>query len=120
MTIATAIREVLSEPDYWEREYRAWAEIAKGRPERLTPIAPDHWPPCFYREVQLQCWHSRAYLAQWYAEQPFNGIPCTRLSICRFPVVKEGRWTGGYLWNDPFSWEEIMAVKAALGFGDVY
>jgi hypothetical protein len=108
------------ERDYWVSELRQWQRAAAKRPERLTPIPSDRLPPVFKHEVRLGAWESRNYLAQWFAAPAFNGIPGTRLSVCRYPVVKEGRWTGGFVWEDPFSWEELMAIKAELGFADVY
>lgn len=104
----------------WREEYRRWRKLAAHRPKRLTPIPEHRRPPVFADEVRLEAWESQAYLAQWYAEQPFNGIPTTRLSICRYPVVKIGQWEGGFLWEDVFGWEELMAIKAELGFADVY
>jgi hypothetical protein len=107
------------EREFWAAELQAWRAAAAKRPERLTPILPERWPPHFNGEVQLQCWESRAYLVQHYQALPFNGIPCTRLSICRYPVVKAGQWEGGYLWEDPFSWAELQSVKQEV-LGDVF
>jgi hypothetical protein len=108
------------ERDYWASELRQWQRAAAKRPERLTPIPPDRLPPVFKHEVRLGAWESRNYLAQLYEAPPFNGTTCQRLSVCRYPVVKEGRWGGGFVWEDVFGWEELQAIKRELGFGAAY
>jgi hypothetical protein len=107
------------EREFWAAELRAWQEAAAKRPERLTPIPRDRWPPCFSGESQLQAWESQAYLVQHYRAAPFNGIACTRLSASWFPVVKEKQWAAGWLWPDPLSWSQIQAIKREV-LGDLF
>lgn len=109
---------VIDEDTYWAEELRQWQTAAAQRPERLTPIPAERWPPHFH-EVLLQAWESRAFLAQLYEAGQFNGLPCRRLSVCRYPVIKGGAWEG-YIWEDVISWEELMEAKRQVGLGDAF
>jgi hypothetical protein len=111
--------ETRKEQDYWAAELASWQAAAAKRPECLTPIPPERWPPSF-NDVLLQAWESRDFLVRLFEAPSFNGMRCERLAASRYPVVKVGTWDGGYLWEDPLSWSELMAIKAACGFGDFY
>lgn len=96
----------------------ARAEAAK-RPEKLTEIPREDWPP-HYRdgvyEAPVRVWQSRKYLAQLYDAEALPMPPTTvmRLSVCRVTIQDNGRW------DDGLSWDDLMQVKREIGYGDWY
>lgn len=67
-------------------------------------------PPGMTDPQTIPCsrvWRSCDYLVQLYDEGDW-----LRLSICRALLRADGRWVDG------LSWDDLMAVKRGVGFGD--
>lgn len=75
---------------------------------RFTEIPSDQWPPGYALMTVpvLRVWRNRDFLVQLFNEG--HG----RLSICRSRLAPNGQ-----RWADGISWDELMEVKAAVGFG---
>lgn len=86
------------------------AEALK-RPSRLTTIPREQWPHDIDGK-RMQVWHSNRFLVQMFQEQPFQGIECRRLSICRVTLQVNGKWDEG------LSWDDLYTIKRELGFSD--
>lgn len=86
---------------------------ATKRPFQLTPIPRSEWPS--YRQQTLeQVWHSRKFLVQMFAETPFQGSECKRLSVCRVTLGEDGKWDAN------ITWDHLFDIKTELGFADWY
>lgn len=80
-------------------------------PDRLTELPREDWPddpPTGARSRRVRAWVSKAYIVQEYED----GDAPRRLSISRTAVARDGRWVDG------ITWDEIQAIKAAVGYGD--
>jgi hypothetical protein len=90
-------------------------EAAK-RPEKLTEIPKDRWPPSYRLgpSAPVKAWESREHLAQLYDSGAREGRTVMRLSICRVTLKDDGHWDEG------LSWEELMKVKRDVGYADWY
>lgn len=90
-------------------------EEAAKRPAKLTPIERWQWPAQLYQQQRLQqVWHSKQFLVQMFAERPFGGIECKRLSVCRVTLGPDGHW------DAKITWDDLYAIKSELGFSDWY
>lgn len=79
-------------------------------PDHLTEIPRERWPadpPALNVSPRLRAWASKAFIVQEFAEP---SAP-RRLSISRTAVDRDGRWVDG------ITWDEIQAIKAAVGYG---
>ncbi|NJL53926.1 hypothetical protein HC928_01385 [bacterium] len=92
---------------------KAQREVAKQRakalPDTLTLVPRDEWPSFPPDKMPVQCWWSKKYIVQLYAES--NGVQ--RLSINR-----TSRHKGD--WADKMTWDELNQIKIDLGFGNAY
>lgn len=87
-------------------------KIVRELPDALTPIPKEDYPP-FMRHAKnppVQCWLSKKYLVQLYAEK--GGA--MRLSVSRSRVKSGGGW------QENITWEELQQIKREVGFGDYY
>lgn len=93
----------------------ARTEAAK-RPEKLTELPKDQWPPSFRASAAapVKAFHSRRFLVQLYDAGARENRTTMRLSICRVTLKDDGRW------EENLEWEELMQVKREAGFGDWY
>lgn len=102
------------------RDRKAMAIYAKAeaamRPELLTEIPKDQWPPSYRLgpNAPVKAWASRKYLAQLYDVGACEGRTGMRLSVCRVTLLESGHW------EENLTWEELMQVKREIGCGDMY
>lgn len=61
-----------------------------------------------------KAWRNRHFLVQLFMEERPGGRQHWRLSINRTSLREDGRWAGD------ISWDELMAVKAGVGYGDMW
>lgn len=71
-------------------------------------IPRDKWPV----QKQAKIKRVEVYLSTGFLVQVFNEDPYTRLSINRTSVNEEG------MWDEHISWDEMMAIKIALGYDE--
>lgn len=72
-------------------------------------IPEEAWPRTEPVSEKLkELWRNREFVVQVYAEK--DGI--FRLSVCKTAVTIQGRWVDG------ISWDELQAIKNAVGFGE--
>jgi hypothetical protein len=93
-------------------QMRLSVELNAARPEQLTPIARERWPPPGTVRV-IQAWESKRFCVQQYpVERHLEDLCQYRLTICRTTLNTEGKWVDG------ISWDELMQCKRDVGFGD--
>lgn len=92
------------------RRRREVRDVIRDWPAELTETPRSRWPPPVFLLPLLpaKVWLSRRYLVYLYPEA--NGVQ--RLTVCRAAVGDDGRW------QDGITWDELQAIKAAVGFGD--
>ena len=80
------------------------------RPAVLTIVPREQWPVRQPDPARMEVWVSREYLVQVFDEG--NGVQ--RLTANRTTARPGGRWDDGLTWN------ELQAIKRAIGRGDLY
>jgi hypothetical protein len=92
---------------------------ASAWPEQLALLPESEWPPLSslvgrVSESPLAWWRSRYFLAQVFAQRPFNGVEARRLSVNRVTVEKSGHY------QENITWDELQRCKRETGHGDWY
>lgn len=72
-------------------------------------IMPEKWPSKSYDPKRQHVYQNSHFLVQVFDEP--NSIK--RLSVCSTQLARNGRW------KDGISWEDLQAIKAAVGFADL-
>lgn len=78
--------------------------------KRFTEVPRSRWPSGHDEPKRIQVWQSTDFLVQVFAEP---GV-VIRLSVNRIKRDPRG------MWRDRIEWEELQAIKAAIGFGNHY
>lgn len=89
------------------QQRRLLAKHNAKRPASLSEVPRDQWPASPPAGLQ-RVWHSRDYLVQQYGEE--CGV---RLSVCRTSME-------GSRWVDGLTWDELQAIKQAVGYGQLW
>lgn len=96
-------------------------KLAMKRPQNLTPVPAERWPPMRLKLVgvaMLAVWESKDYLVQTYTSPTLQiggeRFEVFRITVHRVTLDKTGRF------DADISWEELQAIKAAVGLGDAY
>ena len=59
------------------------------------------------------CFRNRSFFVMLFMDD-CDGTPYLRMSVNRTELDKDGGWMGG------MTWDELMAVKRGIGFGDLW
>jgi hypothetical protein len=100
----------LVDPKAFNDIRRDYQKKLKTFPKVLTPVPRKEWPPITSTIVPDETWRSRDYLVQVFRP---DGQP-VRLSICSTVLANDGSW------KDGLTWDELQAVKYAVGFGSAW
>jgi hypothetical protein len=81
------------------------------RSARMRRIPSDHWPKLGHPDEarRREVWLSQHFLAQVFLE----AAGATRISVNRTAKSPDGQWI------DRMTWDELHAVKAMIGRGEV-
>lgn len=96
-----------------KRSFRKWrVDYHRGLralPKDLTLVPAAEWPntPTSTTQKRVAVWRSRDYLVQVFDQ---GGI--TRMTVSRTRIKEDGNWEEG------ITWDELMAIKTAIGYGD--
>lgn len=84
------------------------AENAKFGVE-FVKLPEERWPAeTLGADKRVRVWRSRDFLVQAFVTEALQ----MRLSINRTRLAASGRW------DDGISWDEMMAIKRAIGYGE--
>jgi hypothetical protein len=78
---------------------------------QLVHVPRDQWPPEAPRDgcAPIAVWRSSSMLVQIWNER----AGWTRISVTRAAIADDGEWLDG------LTWDELQAVKRAVGYGDM-
>lgn len=85
------------------------AEIGR----EFQEIPQYQWPPFPWTNPPVRAWRNSQFFVQQFDEP--DGV--IRLSIIR-SALKGFRKDNSPIWQDGLTWDELQAIKTALGFGD--
>ena len=82
--------------------------ISATAPKELTVVPKEQWQPVEWDKTKRNCvWRSRDLLVQIFSEG--NGVD--RISVNRTDQTPDGKW------KDGITWDELQAIKHAVGYG---
>lgn len=87
---------------YLKQQNKQWPSVLKCIPET-------EWPEMglAQQKMPVEVWRSCRFLVQIYPDKGFK-----RISVMRTILGPDGRF------RDGISWEELMRIKAQVGYGD--
>lgn len=83
-----------------------------GLPDALTELPRERWPSDSFMHLSGDAERLRVWVSKAMIVQLFNEFGHERISVSRAAIDAQGRFVDG------IAWDELQAVKTAIGFGD--